>query len=1029
MALIGQGDYFKFILAVTFANKATQEMKERILHYLDDFSNGRSNNLTEEIRRELGWDARQLQIRSAEVLSGILHNYSQFAISTIDAFFQRVIRSFTREAGLLGNFRLEADNDLVLEEVLALLMDELGHNKQLTRWVVQFSKDRLKEGENWNVTVALKGFLQEIFKEQFKAIEKEVVSPGHKSHQEVIGLLQKEIARFMAFMKPRGQEAMRILDEHGLSAEDFNYKDQGTAFKYFQEFSAGNHYGSQGARIQGALVSSSDWPSKKSRNHEALKKLAETRLMPLLNEMVEFDKKNLVLFKSAEKVLENYYAFGLITDVTRKLREYKEENNLMLLSDASQFLNGIINDSDTPFIYEKVGSYFRHYLMDEFQDTSGLQWKNFTPLLREASDQGNANLIVGDVKQSIYRWRSGDLELLQSAVENEFGGDRVNVVSLNRNFRSAGKIIEFNNLFFRQAVQCLNANIGSELPVQVYQDVEQSKSRWPDDGFVRLLFREDDDVLDWKEQVLRDLPQWLEQLQEKGVALKDIAILVRRNDEGQRIANYLLQFRHSPEAKENFRYDVISNESLRLDSAWSVNVLVSAIKFLKNPDDAIARGQLAYEMAKNQDLDQLFVKAKSFELDSLLPTEFLTRVRLLRKLSLFELTEELIRTFDLGAQKEELAYLQAFQDVIVEFSSREKTDLGSFLEWWEIYKEKKSIQVSGSVDAVNILTIHRAKGLQFKFVIIPFCDWSLNHEGFKSPLLWVKSNQQPFSDVGHVVVKYGSNLEETLFAGEYHTEFMKVHLDNLNLLYVAFTRAEQGLIVFAKGKEKLTTVGDLTLKTILESDLKDAFNGTELEWGEVNHLESEEPRSDSEMIELDHYASTDWRRKLVIKRQGAEFFEDDISEKRGKINRGILVHTVLSRIHYKQEASDVLEQFLLETALPAEEAARLKEDVAALLAHAQIGGWFTKDWKVKTEALVLLPGYEQRRIDRIMFGHQRTVLIDYKTGKKKQEDKEQVERYAAVLTQMGYPNVQAYLVYLQDMRVEEVISKSNLSLF
>lgn len=1031
LALAGHGDYYKHILAVTFANKATQEMKERILLYLDDFANGRINNLTAEIKDELKWGDKQLQLRSQEVLSGILHHYSHFAISTIDAFFQRVIRSFTREAGLLGSFRLEVDNEVIMDEVLALLLDELGHNTQLTDWVVQFSHTRLKDGENWNITTGLRGFLQEIFKEQFKAIENKVIRPDAtaEDHQRTLAMLRKEMKTFMDFMQPRGVRAMSILQQHGIRVDDFVYKDAGTVYKYFNQFSQGVYFSSRGARVQGSLASSNDWANKKSPNAARLKQLAETELIPILREMVDYDKEHYIAVTTVERILENYYAFGLITDVTRKLREYLDENNVMLLSNASQFLNGIINDSDTPFIYEKVGSYFQNYLIDEFQDTSGFQWKNFIPLLKEAGDQGNLSLIVGDVKQSIYRWRGGDLELLQNEITNVFGNDRVTTTPLVTNYRSAGKIIEFNNQFFKAAVPVVTQLVANELPSEVYRDVTQQIAKQKDDGFVRVLFKKGDEGQDWRDEALRDLPGWLEQLQVQGTALKDIAILVRKNEEGQRIANYLLQFRHSPEAKKGFRYDVVSNESLRLDTAQSVNVLISAIKYLRNPDDNIARGQLAFEATKNKGLEQLFVKAKANDLGEYLPAEFIERARTLRKLSLFELTEELIRLFDLGKNAEELAYLQAFQDNVLEFSAREKTDLGSFLEWWDVYKEKKSIQVSASVDAVNILTIHKSKGLQFKYVIIPFCDWSLNHD--ISPMMWVESDRAPFNKMGPLVVRYSSKLTETLFADAYQAEFTKAHLDNLNLLYVAFTRAEQGLVVFVRDREKdkPSNVGDLVYQTIHQSPLAASVVEGVYQSGEVKQPQKQEASSESTMIQLSGYSSVDWRSKLVIKRQGSEFFEDELSEKRSKINRGILVHQVLSRIEYKSDAEAVLAQFLLETALPSEEAEKLKQDIDALLAHTQIGPWFTKDWTVKTEALILLPGHQQKRVDRIMFGRNRTVLVDYKTGKKKPEDKEQVERYALVLAQMGYPNVQAYLVYLHELKVEEVVNKSNLSLF
>lgn len=1033
LALSGEPDAFRFIIAVTFANKATQEMKERIVKYLDDFAHDRKNNLTDELRQELGLTGEQLQKRSAAVLSLILHRYSQFSISTIDAFFQRIIRSFTREAGLLGNFRLEVDDDFVLDEVIADLMDELGEsNPDLTRWVTEFSRDRLDDGDNWNIVYSLKSFAREIFKEPFKAVEDSILQSEkpQEDNRKLLGALRAVVDGFMDYMQERAVQALRLLADNGIDSDDFNNKDKGTAYKYFSEFAARKYY-EHGTRVEGAALSASDWPAKKSLKNSLLKSLAEKQLMPILNDMLAYNKKNHVLVISANEVLANFYAFGLLSDLTRKLKAYREENNVMLLADASKFLNGVIDNSDTPFIYEKVGSYYRNYLVDEFQDTSGFQWRNFLPLLKEAGDQNHASIIVGDVKQSIYRWRGGDLELLQNEVTKEFGKDRANVISLDTNYRSAGKLVDFNNRFFRAASVMVGRLVDAGLPVAVYEDAAQKDYRWPDQGFVRISILEkegDDDV--WMNDAMTHLPGWLEQLQDKGVALRDIAILVRKNEEGQRIANYLLQYRNSPQAKKGYRYDVISNESLRLDTSLSVNVLIAALKFIRNPKDTIARGQLAYELLLLPDLDKTFAKALEGKLDEIFPAEFLDQRPLLKKLSLFELTEVLIRMFRLGRQKEELAYLSAFQDLVLEFSAREKTDVASFLEWWEMYKGKKSIKVSDSVDAVNILTVHMSKGLQFKYVIIPFCTWRLNHE--REPLLWVKSDVYPFNSLGALAVRHSSSLEKTVFSDAYREERTKVHLDNLNLLYVAFTRAEAGLVVFVPESkpDRNSTVGDLVQRVLTgDADLATLITAGELSIGEVAMLAEDQERQDITAVGLDRYDSSDWRSKLVIKRQGAEFFEDTVSEKRAKINRGILLHTVMSRIEYKADAKEKLEDFFMESALPQEEAEVISKQVHDILDHPVMSEWFTRDWKIKAEAMVLLPGGLQKRIDRIMLGKSRTVIVDYKTGSRTAADKEQVEQYAAVLTGMGYPNVQAYLVYLADLRVEEVISKSNLNLF
>jgi ATP-dependent helicase/nuclease subunit A len=1035
LALSGEPDAFRFIIAVTFANKATQEMKERIVRYLTDFATGRTNNLTAELLAELSLSPDQLQQRSERVLSQILHRYTQFSISTIDAFFQRVIRSFTREAGLLGNFRLEVDNEFVLDEVIADLMDELGPDSpDLTEWVTDFSRDRLLEGENWNITFALKQFAMEIFKDQFKEVEEQILRSENPvdDYRRVRDTLRTEIRKFMDHMATMATQAMKILAEHGIDKDDFNYKDSGTAFKYFSEFEAGRYY-EYGARVEGAALSAGDWPSKKSLKNALLKSLAENKLMKILNDMMAYDKANFILVRSSREVLKNFYAFGLISDLTRKLRTYREENNVMLLSDASKFLNGVINNSDTPFIYEKVGSYYRHYLIDEFQDTSGFQWRNFVPLLKEASDQQYSNLIVGDVKQSIYRWRGGDLELLQNEVTREFGKERVDIHNLDSNYRSASALVDFNNKLFASASHEIGIMVNDALPVEVFKDAPQRNVRWPGAGFVRFsILERGDDEDDWMTNALTMLPGWFEKLQDQGIRLRDIAILVRKNDEGQKVANYMLQFRTSADARKNYRYDVVSNESLRLDTSLSVNVLIAALKLLKNPGDLVARGQLAYELALLPNMDETFVKVREAKVHEIFPTEFVEQMASLKRLALFELTEVLIRIFGLGKQKEELAYITSFQDQVLEFSAREKADVSSFLEWWDMYKSDKarSIKVTDSVDAATIMTIHASKGLEFKYVIVPFCSWRLNHE--IPPLLWVTTDVKPFSTLGALAVRYNESLEKTVFGEAYFRERTKVYLDNLNLLYVAFTRAEAGLIAFAPESRpgRVSTAGDLVQKAFtMDSELGQHLAGREFGIGEVKALTDDRQPVEVEAVQLDGYHSADWRSKLVIKREGAEFFEDAVSEKRAKINRGILLHTVLSRIEYKNDTKDKLTDFFLESSLPKEEIEAITAQVNAIIDHPQMGNWFTKEWAIKAEAMILLPGGLQKRIDRIMIGKTRTVIVDYKTGARKAADKEQVEQYASVLTQMGYPNVQAFLVYLNDLRVEEVISKSNLSLF
>lgn len=1028
-------------------------MKDRILAYLDDFAKGKQNELAVELQQELGLDAQTFQQNSQAVQAGILHQYAQFSISTIDAFFQKVIRSFTRESGLIGDYRLEVDHDAILEEVIDNLIDELGSNKELTEWVVEFAKENLENERAWDVRFSLIDFAKEIFREEFKAIEDQLAATTSdvSVFRKIRDKLWSTKNYFIERVSIPAKEFLSILDKNQFTIDDFSYGKTSGLLGFFTQFANEKNlsrYKPIGGRVLNHFNGNpANWPSKKSPHAKTIHQLAEQRFVKLMSEILEEYNEHFQRALSAEVALKNLYVFGLISDIARKLKEYKNENNVMLLADAPKFLNGVISDSDTPFIYEKVGSFYRNYLIDEFQDTSGMQWKNFQPLIANSLDQGYPGLVVGDVKQAIYRWRGGDLNLLQREIISRIGEDRVDVKELDRNFRSSKAVVAFNNALFKTASEIVSMETGESIPREAYTDVSQEIFK-KEDGFVEIRFlrpepdeqeknlfakegaeSDGEGVSDWMDLALEQLPQMMEDLQERGAKLKDIAILVRRNDEGQRIATQLLQYKNSGKGKQGCRYDVVSNESLRIDGASSVNLLLGALRYLHNADDSIARAQLGFEFARLHEPDrpmrEVFAVANFATFENNLPKSFATQKSYLKKLPLIELTETLIHIFDLGKQQGELVYLQAFQDLVLEFYNRERNDLGAFLEWWEENRKKKSVQIAGEVDAAQILTVHKSKGLQFKYVIIPFCSWSLDHEMFRAPNLWVSSDQGPFKDMGFVPVKYGKILEQTYFANDYRKEFTKTYLDNLNLLYVAFTRAEQGLLVTAPHPDVRAkgTVANLLFNAIQgTTELSSKWNESSsiFKTGEWNITETASANL-SESLSLNEYVSTLWRDKLVIRQTGSNYFEQT-HEARAKINYGIHMHAVLSRMKYADELDSTLKQILLDGLITESEMESTRLQLSELLSNAEVSSWFSREWKVQTEVPIILPGGDESRLDRLIYNGKRAVVIDFKTGELRRGDNQQVLAYQDILRKMNFTDVRGYLLYLRNSQLVEVRS-------
>ena len=1058
---------YRSILAVTFTNKATREMKSRIIQFLYELSRAANPALQQQLSPVLGLDGPALQQRAGEVLSYLLHGYSYFSVMTIDAFFQKVIRAFARELGLQAGFALELDQNKVLDEVVDALLAELSDDSQqlLQEWLTRFAEEKVEAGKVWDFRRDVKQLARELFKEDYKIrqearlSDKQTGEDGRVRYQQILSELKAMVARFENAMQSYGQEGLAHMQKHSLEIGDFAYGKSGVA-NFFVRMVEKSDFDPK-KRSRDAADDPEKWSTKKSPKKDTIAQAVESGLQAALQKAIAHYDREFTHYQSAQQLLRFIYAFGILQDISQKLDAYKRENDVMLISDAALFLRNIIGKDDTPFIYEKIGSNFQHYLIDEFQDTSGLQWNNFRPLVENSLDNGQRNLVVGDVKQSIYRWRGGDWQLLLEKIEQDIAPWNTEVRQLDQNYRSLASIIDYNNDLFTQLPRLVHTEISerlSEHPSEAerqlllsrssiiehaYADARQKmpqkrreNSQWSGYVQVNLLSREEfsddeEEKLGWKEQVKMRIPHLVEELQDRGYRLRDIAFLVRDKKAGKEIVDSLMQYKQSGKSKSGYGYEVISSESLFLSASLTVSLLVDILRFLDNPEDALAKGSIAYKYLKMKgkavSSDQLHLILMTAGLPpepegntaffKLMPEGFDELFLFLNKLPLYELVENLVRMFRLN-EGEELAYLQSFQDAVLLYSSQESGDLHTFLKWWSEKGQETSVQVSEDVDAMRILTIHKSKGLQFKVVLIPFCDWDLDHRPGQDNIIWTEASREPFASFGLMPMRYSSRLAQTVFSVDYYEEMIRAYIDNINLLYVAFTRAEECLYAFAApriskgGKARMTSIANALYNLCATEEGTPLLEG---KWdaeanmfsvGEAPVISKKAVDKDTSMT-TERYLSERWRDRISVRPLVKGFFTMD-NQGNMHINEALMRRDVLAVLSDAGALKQAMEKIYFERGLSRDDQRRLFQQLADALMQEPLKSWFSAQNNARTgQVLISLQG-SQFRPDRMLIEGQKATLIQFHDHEKHKRGIAQLQGAGSVLGSMGY-SVEAYL--------------------
>jgi ATP-dependent exoDNAse (exonuclease V) beta subunit len=828
IALSGDDKKYKHILAITFTNKAANEMKSRILSALEELAAGAGDSaMARELLPILNVTPEILTERAAFLLQDVLHHYSNLSVSTIDSFVHRLIRSFAYDLHISSSFEIEMDSGMLLSMAVEKLLDSAKEDEtsQVTKALIDFAENNLNEGKGWGVEYALINFARELFNEDsYKYIE-QLATIEMDDFIKARDSLYAIKAAFEAKVKAPAAMAFDFIVATGLDESHF-FQTRSSIYKYFLNISTDP----AGAKLEPnsyvtKTIAEDKWTSGKISDSDKRKVLSvRTRLTELYNDIQAVRQEGEATYLLVKLLVKNIYAFMLLTEIKRMLDEYKKENNVLHISEFQQRISHIVREQDAPVIYERIGDWYDCILIDEFQDTSVLQWRNLLPLIENSQMKVEDSLIVGDGKQAIYRFRGGEVEQFAALPEvyrseDDFMLQAREVAIMNygteqlalvKNFRSRREIIDFNNSFY---------DIAAAQPEfahqHIYQGHAQQQGRESTGGYVSIDFLEATEEVPYIETLCYHVEALVHNVRDKGYAWSDIAVLTRTNDIGSDIASYLLQQ----------GIPVVSSESLLIGRSHEVRAIVSFLHYMADKDNLIRRAEVLYYCAPQQvsgygDVSHARLRGDyaSFEkyISELTAVPFSSDEIVQNRLP--ELIQSLIRRFDFLNKDD--SFIQFFMDEVLEYSVKNGNRINEFLDWWEVNKSKKSIIYPESMDAVRILTIHRAKGLQYPVVIIPDADFKLRNT---KKFLWAEMEKDFLGNVSVFPLPVQADLESTEFAHLYQKEMADSLLDMVNLLYVATTRPEERLYIIsekpATEPEKLNSITALLIRFLRASGI------------------------------------------------------------------------------------------------------------------------------------------------------------------------------------------------------------------
>lgn len=992
------------ILAVTFTKKATAEMKERILQSLYTLSvTPKESPYLNDLVRECGLREDEIQTRARQLMVGILQDYTHFSVSTIDGFFQQVIRTFAMELGLPTTYDLSMDGEEIIlqavDDVFRQVRRAADGSDAVTSWLTEFAQNNIDNDSRWNPKDAVGQFSRELLREQLIRHLSEV----RKAFADKDGLRNYQ-AELKRICRDTEQEIKRLQDLVRTLTNGIEGLNKNALAPFTKPLSDLIDKG-LGATFLKVLDNPKSicTVSKTTKAQQAeIAALYGQHLQPLFEEMhLLFTGTRMRDYYTAIAILRNLYATGLLQDVAGQVEATNRRLGRLPISDINILINSIIDGQDAPFIYERIGQYLHHFMMDEFQDTSSLQWDNFRPLIQEAEAVNRSNLIVGDVKQSIYRWRNSEWRLLEG-VEREFANTCP--PAMKDNWRTAPVVVAENEEVISRYSSWVIGQLDADssdwntpglsdavrriyAPASVHQEAQKHLP-----GVFCMQFFDSEDI---EQQCLSALPPLLEQLRQEGFAMGDVAMLVRQTREAETLSRFLI----------DHGYNVQSAEGLRVQSHPAVQLIVCLLQHQQDAENEIITAHI-------RQLHPVFTDTENAAIE---------RARLL---PLYEQVQALIAAFRLTEQEGALPYLTTFQDYVYQFTQSRVADVQSFLDYWERKSRRASVPSPNATDAIRIMTIHSSKGLEFNVVILPFLTWDVMKIR-PSEVLWCTPAAAPFNRMPLVAVTASSKLLNTWFKSDYINEVVSQYIDNLNLTYVAFTRPKYRLYTFgglcqkdSKGNPKITNIGHL-LSWLYRDDLDET--NTYLRTAEGDLRPKQHADTGDSHTRQAEYVSSPIGERLVLRSRAEDDFTPDTPL--ATIDLGILMHEWLSCIRTWSDAAPSLQRMQDAGRVTEAQAPLLREQLqqlTQLIEKEQHTDWFDGTYSVLTERDILVPGGSTYRPDRVMLSGTHAVVIDYKFGAEhKRQYHEQVRDYMTLLQKMGYTTA-GYLVYVAMEKVEQI---------